>query len=168
MVDQGKFREDLFFRLNVASLNVPPLRQRRDDIPELAEHTLEDLCRAYQYEPMHISRAAMTALCEYDWPGNVRELTNAIEHAVVFTRAGDDEIAPESLPTIVTQREPRAARADGIVPLADAERELIRRTLRLTHGNQTRAAALLQVERHRLHRRILRYGLQDLLRAAVP
>lgn len=165
MVDRGEFREDLYFRLNVATLTVPPLRQRRADVPMLAAHMLDDLCRVYQYLPARVSCAAMDALCAYDWPGNVRELMNAIEHAVIF-RKDDRAIEPCDLPDAVVSAEPsRAERRDGIVPLADAERELIRRTLEATRGNQARAALLLAVERHRLHRRIVRYGLEGLLRS---
>jgi transcriptional regulator with PAS, ATPase and Fis domain len=165
MVGRGEFREDLYFRLNVATLNVPPLRQRRDDIPLLATHLLDDLCRVYQYLPARMSRATIDALCEYRWPGNVRELMNAIEHAVIF-RQGDSAIEPCDLPdAVVSRNQPRASREDGIVPLAQAERELIRRTLHVTRGNQARAAALLAIERHRLHRRIVEYGLQDMLRS---
>ena len=100
----------------------------------------------------------------HDWPGNVRELLNAVEHALVFCRG--DVLTPADLPAEV-RGEGRAPvrRTAGIVPLRDAERELIRRTLRRTNGNQSRAAALLDVERTRLHRRIVRYGLEDLIRA---
>ena len=164
MVARGTFREDLFYRLNVACLHVPPLRQRREDIPQLVRGAVEDFCRLYGRARAGVSAAAMELLCAHDWPGNVRELLNAIEHALVFCRA--DVLAPADLPAEVRGEGGSTAvrRAAGIVPLRDAERELIRRTLRHTNGNQSRAAALLDVERHRLRRRIVRYGLEDLIR----
>jgi DNA-binding NtrC family response regulator len=163
MVARGQFREDLYYRLNVACLEVPPLRVRRGDVPALVKHALDDLCRVYGRQTMPITRDAMDAMYAYDWPGNVRELMNAIEHALVFARG--ETITLEDLPPQVRGGgESAHLRADGIVPLAQAERDLIRRTLCVTGGNQSRAATLLQVERHRLRRRILHYGLQDLLR----
>ena len=162
MVRRGTFREDLFYRLNVACLHVPPLRQRKDDIPLLATTALAELCDLYGRPRVRVSPAAMNGLCAYDWPGNVRELVNAVEHALVFCTG--DELRLCDLPASVRCAGAGGAplRAEGIVPLRDAERELIRRTLRATRGNQSRAAALLDVERHRLHRRIVKYGLQDL------
>jgi DNA-binding NtrC family response regulator len=162
MVRRGTFREDLFYRLNVACLHVPPLRQRKDDIPLLATTALAELCELYGRPRLRVSPAALTALCAHDWPGNVRELMNAVEHALVFCTG--EELRLCDLPTSVRGEGAGGSplRAEGIVPLRDAERELIRRTLRATRGNQTRAAALLDVERHRLHRRIVKYGLQDL------
>jgi DNA-binding NtrC family response regulator len=162
MVRRGTFREDLFYRLNVACLHVPPLRQRKDDIPLLATSALTELCELYDRPRVRISPAAMNAMGAHDWPGNVRELLNAVEHALVF--CAGDELRLGDLPPSVRGETAEGAplRAEGIVPLRDAERELIRRTLRATRGNQSRAAALLDVERHRLHRRILKYGLQDL------
>ena len=162
MVRRGAFREDLFYRLNVACLHVPPLRQRKDDIPLLATTALAELCELYARPRVRVSPAAMNALCAHDWPGNVRELMNAVEHALVFCTG--EELRLCDLPPSVRGESAGGSplRAEGIVPLRDAERELIRRTLRATRGNQSRAATLLDVERHRLHRRIVKYGLQDL------
>ena len=162
MVGRGTFREDLFYRLNVACLHVPPLRQRKDDIPLLVTSALDELCDLYERSRLRVSPAAMNALCAHDWPGNVRELMNAVEHALVFCTG--EELRLADLPPVVRGETSDGSplRAAGIVPLRDAERELIRRTLRVTRGNQSRAALLLDVERHRLHRRIVKYGLQDL------
>jgi DNA-binding NtrC family response regulator len=162
MVRRGTFREDLFYRLNVACLHVPPLRQRKQDIPLLVTRTLQDLCALYGNPPMTISSAAMALLCAHDWPGNVRELINAVEHAMVFSPGC--EIGPAELPVTVLSDPRKTARPDGIIPLREAERDLIRRTLHATNGNQSRAAHLLDIERHRLHRRIVEYGLEDLIR----
>jgi len=164
MVRRGTFREDLFYRLNVAGLLVPPLRQRREDIPQLVRGAVDEFCRLYGREPVRVSAAAMAVLRAHDWPGNVRELMNAVEHALVFCRG--EVLEPADLPAEVCGAAGSSPRlvADGIVPLREAERELIRRTLQHTNGNQSRAAALLDVERHRLRRRIVRYGLEDMLR----
>ena len=160
MVQEHTFREDLYYRLNVAYLPVPPLRQRKEDIEALAQFELAKFARLYHESPKQLSRAALEVLCRHDWPGNVRELSNAVEHAVVF--AARRTLEPSDLPASVRGRAAVAGRCDELVDMETSERRLIEQALKTTRGNQTRAAELLSVERHWLHRRIVRYNLQDL------
>jgi DNA-binding NtrC family response regulator len=173
MVREGRFRQDLYFRLNVVRLTIQPLRERAGEILPLAQHFVADIATAYD-EPMKtLSPAAEAALVRYDWPGNVRELRNAIERAFLF--CADRTIDVIHLPEEVRDaaevfkienavHDPRTFGLESVPRLADAERLLIARVLALTCGNQSDAARLLDVERHRLRRKIVSYGLEDLAR----
>ena len=163
MVRQNAFRIDLYFRLNVVALEIPPLRNRKEDIPLLAEQFLRDMGRIYDEPPHQISTAAMKRLTEYDWPGNVRELRNVLERACALTQ--NATLTVEDLPSEVTTRSAESvpAAAEAIVSLAESERQAIASALRASGGNQSRTALALQVERHRLGRMIRRHGLQTLL-----
>lgn len=167
MVQRGEFRQDLYYRLNVACLRLPPLRDRRDDIPLLVDKCLEDLAVLYQEPARRVTRAAMDALLAFDWPGNVRELMNAIEHAHVFS-PGNADLDVTDLPEEIRLRPgaiaPEASRS--LRTLEAAERDLIAEALRVYHGNQTRVAEALAIERHRLRRRVIYHGLTDLLRVS--
>ena len=168
MVRAGRFREDLHFRLNVVRINVPPLRDRRDDIGLLAEHYLASFAELYQEPAKTLSAEALATLKSYHWPGNVRELHNAIEHACVF--CGDRVVGVADLPSHV-RPSGIAARPDVDPPpmsLEEAERRLIGRALRAAGGNQAEAARLLNFERHRLYRKISRYRLHSLTRHSAP
>jgi transcriptional regulator with PAS, ATPase and Fis domain len=163
MVRQNTFRIDLYFRLNVVALEIPPLRNRKEDIPLLAEQFLGDMSRIYD-EPAHkISPAVMKRLTEYDWPGNVRELRNVLERACALTQ--NATLTVDDLPSELTTRSAESVPtvAKAIVSLAEAERQVIASALRANGGNQSRTALALQVERHRLSRMIRRHGLQTLL-----
>jgi DNA-binding NtrC family response regulator len=172
MVREGKFRQDLFFRLNVVRLKIPPLRERRDEILPLARHFVEDIACAYDEPIKVLSKSAEDALVRYDWPGNVRELRNAIERAFLF--CADRTIDVGHMPSEVSdaaEMPPFEAltnnsqiHLEAIPRLADAERMLIERVLKLTGGNQSDTARLLDVERHRLRRKIVSYGLEHLAR----
>ena len=163
MVRAGTFRQDLYYRLNVATLRVPPLRQRPEDVPPLVRHCLRDLARLYQEPVRAVSADAMRLLSAYDWPGNVRELSNAIEHALAFATGA--EIQPGDLPDAVRSGGASPAEeGERLLTMEAAQRRLVAMTLRACKGNQTRAARALAVERHRLHRIIVRYGLEDLTR----
>jgi len=163
MMREGTFRADLFYRLNVASLSVPPLRLRKEDIALLARHTLCDLARIYQEQEKTLSPTAMHQMHQYDWPGNVRELVNAIEHALVF--AAGDHICCDDLPATIRGAAPiETFTEEAIITLDAAQRGLIARALRAADGNQTRAAQMLAIERHRLGRIIRRYNLEHLTR----
>jgi transcriptional regulator with PAS, ATPase and Fis domain len=158
MVQRGDFRADLYFRLNVVKIEVPPLRQRRGDIVALAEAFLDQQARLYQETAKRLSPDAMAALVSHDWPGNVRQLANAIERAFVLSCG--EIITAEDLPDGLRPACGICSEPQGeILPLATAERLLIGRALQATGGHQARAAALLQIERHRLARKIQRYGL---------
>jgi DNA-binding NtrC family response regulator len=154
-VKAGAFRADLFFRLNVVNLTLPPLRERQEEIPHLAELFVAKHCREAKKPAMHISPAAMKVLTAYPWPGNVRELQNAIERAVVL-KAGE-VITPEDF---ALQPMDLSGEDDGgkNLPFHEAveyrKREIIRRALALTGGSQTRAAEMLGLQRTYLARLI--------------
>jgi DNA-binding NtrC family response regulator len=173
MVRAGTFRQDLYFRLNVVRLAIQPLRQRRDEILPLARVFVEEIANSYAEPLKDLSPAAEQTILRYDWPGNVRELRNAIERAYLF--CGDRTIEVHHLPSEIrdallqaaTDAEPWLhvpAETDAIPSLADAERLLIARVLKVTCGNQSDAARLLDIERHRLRRKIVAHGLEHLAR----
>ncbi len=163
MVRLNTFRIDLYFRLNVVALEIPPLRNRKEDIPLLAEQFLRDMARIYDEPPHKLAAAAMRRLTEYDWPGNVRELRNVLERACALTE--NAILTVEDLPSEVANRSAESGPtvAEAIVSLAEAERQVIASALRANDGNQSRTALALQVERHRLGRLIHRHGLQSFL-----
>jgi transcriptional regulator with PAS, ATPase and Fis domain len=163
MVRLNTFRIDLYFRLNVVALEIPPLRSRKEDIPLLAEQFLSDIARAYDEPLQKLSPAAMNRLAEYDWPGNVRELRNVLERACAL--AANATLTVEDLPSEVTTRfaEPEVTHAETAISLAESERQLIASALRANGGNQSRTAVVLKVERHRLSRLIHRHGLRSLV-----
>ncbi len=160
-VAQGLFREDLFYRLNVIQLRIPPLRERKEDIPLMTRYYLERFKGERGLPGLALSEAALERMVDYDWPGNVRELRNALERAVVM--GNGLEILPEDLP-ISGPRQPAAGiPLDlGLKPAVDRfKKELIVQNLRRTGGNRSRAAEALGIQRTYLSRLISRYGLQD-------
>jgi len=152
--DAGRFRDDLYYRLNVFPIRLPPLRERREDIPALVEHFLVRLSAAMKIPRPTISDAAMTALTRYDFPGNIRELQNVLERACLLAEAGAIDVA--HLPREITgpPDEPAAANT-----LAEVERALVVKALRENQYNQTRAAKALGVSRDNLRYRIKKYGI---------
>jgi DNA-binding NtrC family response regulator len=163
MVAEGSFREDLFYRLNVIPMHLPPLRERRDDIPVLARHFLDKYSPALQ---MQISQGAMRVLMAFPWPGNVRQLENAIERAVTLS-SGRTEIDLPDLPPEI-QAVPEAASApfvefpdnglDMPAYLSSIEKDLIKRSLQRTGGNRNKAAELLRIKRTTLVEKLKRLG----------
>ena len=163
MVSEGTFREDLYYRLNVIPMLLPPLRDRRDDIPLLVTHFLEKFAPG---TAMHVSQAAMRALMAYTWPGNVRQLENAIERAVALS-AGRNEIDLVDLPPEI-QASPQTISTPFVdfpdngldLPayLSSIERDLIRRSLERTGGNRNKAAELLRIKRTTLVEKLKRIG----------
>jgi two-component system response regulator HydG len=156
-VAEGAFREDLYYRLNVFSIVVPPLRERREDIPRLAESLLAQVGAENGFPPKRISPAAMKALLSCRWPGNVRQLRNAIETASLV--AAGDAIEPDDLPAEVTGglRLPTSAAPiplPGPKTMEEAEREAIRAALEKTGGNKTQAARMLGIGLRTLHRKL--------------
>lgn len=166
MVREGTFRQDLYFRINVVRLTIAPLRERPDDIVRLASHFVDELARFYQEPSKRISAGVRQSLVGYDWPGNVRELRNVMERSFVFSSERTIELAHLPIevrePTRQSSR-PGLSPGESITSLADAERVLIARALKKVHGNQSQAARLLGVERHRLRRLILHHGLGHLI-----
>jgi len=161
-VAERRFRDDLFYRLNVIRLTVPPLRERRDDVPLLAHHFLFHHAKRLQRPSMALSREARAALASYDWPGNVRELSNALERAVVL--AQEPVLGPEDLPEAVLECRPaNTPTGDYHSALNAHKRELVRQALDATGGNVTRAAHKLGLSPNYLHRLIGNLGLRDRL-----
>jgi DNA-binding NtrC family response regulator len=167
-VHQGQFREDLYYRLNVITLQLPPLRKRSEDIPLLAQHFLAQYARENEKELREISPRAMELLLDYHWPGNVRELENVIERAVVLSTGAllDVDLLPASVrqPETVMLLPPSALLPSGI-PFRDAvteyERALIIRALQAAGGVQKRAAELLQVKPTTLHEMMKRLNISS-------
>jgi len=167
LVRQGKFREDLYFRLRVVEITLPPLRARREDIPLLAHAFLREFAQENAKPVKELTPEAMEALMNYSWPGNVRELRTAIERAVVLCRG--ERITLRDLPAEVRQQTAPviAATTKPVLPLGDlsvkeAEKQLIIRALEECGGNRTLAAKRLGISRRTLHRKLHFYHLEGL------
>ncbi|MBJ6750161.1 sigma-54-dependent transcriptional regulator [Geomonas anaerohicana] len=161
-VRQKRFREDLFFRLNVISLHLPPLRDRGEDIELLARHFLAKYAARMKRDINDFTREAMQLLKSYNWPGNIRELENAIERAAILTRGST--ITAETLPVWRTPVQLPETRQDGgkrLVSLETVEREHILHVLKASGNNKSRAAKILEIARRTLDRKIEEYGLED-------
>lgn len=156
-VAAGRFREDLFFRLNVLGISVPPLRERRADIAPLAAHFLARLGPLHGWEDASLDAAALKLLESYAWPGNVRELKNAIEHALVFAK--EPVMTPKEFPEIVRASDPSAAGSRSLRSLEDLEREAIQAALEGTRYKIGRAAEILGISRKTLLDKRKKYGL---------
>jgi two-component system, NtrC family, response regulator HydG len=156
-VAEGRFREDLYYRLNVIPVNVPPLRDRRDDIPLLIQHFVSVYAEKNGKEIAGCTAEALSLLCDYLWPGNVRELENAIERAVVLTRAStlDEEVLPREIRDQLggTTGDKALSFAIG-TPLSDIEMRVIKETLRHTKGDKRLAAKLLGIATRTIYRRL--------------
>ncbi len=160
-LEEGAFREDLYYRLNVLPINIPPLRERREDIPFLAEHFVKKLSRDLGAKAESISEGAIRKLAGYHWPGNVRELENVIERSLVLSSGAQLEAADIKLDV-----SPRAASAaesflpDGMT-LDEHEQAIIREALRRADGNKSQAARLLGLTRNALRYRLSQMGMDD-------
>ena len=161
-VAAGRFREDLFYRLNVIGLEVPPLRARREDIPLLASTFLERHAAANRKTIKGFTPQAMDAMLRYGWPGNVRELENAVERAVILS--GGEYVAERALPLAVQNAPVPDADGEelalGSMSLEDVERKAIAATLRETEDNKSEAARRLGITRATLHSKLKKYGLE--------
>ena len=156
-VSAGQFREDLFFRMNVLMIAVPPLRERRADIAPLAERLMEALRTVHGRPKAQLSEAARRMLTTYAWPGNIRELRNALERALVFTRA--ETLEPEHFPANIRGAAVGAAGA-GLRSLEDVEKEVIAATLDATRYKISQAAEILGISRKTLLEKRKKYGLK--------
>jgi DNA-binding NtrC family response regulator len=169
-VAEGWFREDLFYRLNVVPIHIPPLRQRREDVPRLVEHFLSRFQRERRLRMGRVADEAMRSLTAYDWPGNVRELRNVVERIVVL-HGDEEEMALAHLPPEVRGGETTqgadatSARPDFPLSLEDRvaglERQLITQAMQAANGNLSQAALLLQTTRRKLKYKADQYGLID-------
>lgn len=160
-LESGRFREDLYFRLNVISLHIPPLRDRVEDIPLLAQRFLEDYSQENGKAVAGFSPAALEIITAYHWPGNVRELRNAVQRAVILCKEG--EILPSDLPPTVRpgirteQSRPNALTVPIGAPLHEIEQAVILETLKSCGGNKTRTATILGISPKTLHLKLRRY-----------
>jgi DNA-binding NtrC family response regulator len=162
LVRQGTFREDLFFRLRVLEIWIPPLRERWADIPLLAQAFLKEFAEENQKTVTGFTQDAMDLLTRYSWPGNVRELRAAIEHAVVLCRG--DRVTIRDLPPGVrnaTEGQSRPAPPQGEMTMKEAEKDLIIRTLKEAKSNRVLAARKLGISRRTLYRKLALYSLED-------
>ena len=163
MIREGTLRPDLFFRLSTVRINVPPLRERLDDLVILSETLLQRLARKYKKRMRGISPATFSILMHYNWPGNVRELEGVIEHAVLFAQG--DTILPADLPDHINTA--RRSNYLCVIPpyltKDDIEREAIAQTLERTGGNIKKTAQILNYNRPTLYRKLRRFGLRTSL-----
>jgi DNA-binding NtrC family response regulator len=153
LVKAGTFRPDLYYRLHVFCIDLPPLRERREDVPLLVNHFLNKFCMATSRPVPQLSPEALDVLLQHDWPGNVRELENAVERALVIGRAS--EIRPADFSFQFQPEPPRGGRT-----LEEVERVHIERVLRETEHNLSRAARILDIDRTTLYNKLRRYGLR--------
>jgi DNA-binding NtrC family response regulator len=160
-VREGSFREDLYYRIKVLSLDVPPLRERTTDLALIAERHLASVAKREGKPELRIAPAALAVLVSYPWPGNVRELLNVIERAAVMTDTPEIGLfdLPEDFRGKVRRVAPIEAAAEGELTLAELEREYIQAILRRVGGNRTRAAQVLGVPRRTFYRRLVEYGI---------
>jgi two-component system response regulator HydG len=161
-IHAGRFRDDLYYRLNVVAIAMPPLRERREDIPLLAQHFLEQFSETNRKRIKGFTPQAMDRLLRYEWPGNVRELMNAVERAVVLARA--DYLNEQEFPLIPREAGPEGAipigsYGSGDFPLDEVEKTTILRTLELSNGNKSEAARRLGITRRTLHKKLKTYGV---------
>jgi two-component system, NtrC family, response regulator AtoC len=162
LVNEGKFRDDLFYRLSVVAVDLPPLRERREDIPLLVKSFLDEVNRENGKQVREVTPEALNLLLAYDWPGNVRELRNVIEQMVVLARA--ERLTVRDVP-------PQVRGAADLTKISvvrtgmtveEAERQLIMQALKETDGNRTQAARKIGISRRTLHRKLKQYGLEHL------
>jgi DNA-binding NtrC family response regulator len=156
LVEQGKFRDDLYYRLNVITITIPPLRERKEDIPLLVTHFLQKYNIETGKKIEKIAESALNILMDYQWPGNVRELENTIEHAVVVTEG--NVILPEALPDFLKQK--KTLPTDTKKSLEEVEKQHIIQVLKENQGNISRAAEVLGINRVTLYRKIKEYNIQ--------
>ena len=165
MMSQGTFRQDLYYRLNIIALHIPPLRERREDLPELCEALLRKVNRTLQFDVDGVSREAMELLMQYDWPGNVRELENVLERSVnLMDEVGD--ILPEHLPPTMRRpaTKPALSNQEETKELAgimeEAEKQAIYKALETAGGNRSQAAKILGIHRSGFYQKLSKYQIK--------
>jgi Nif-specific regulatory protein len=160
-VAEGAFREDLYYRLNVFPIHVPPLRERKQDIPDLLRHFVEKISQEYGRN-ISISKTAMSTLTQYDWPGNVREMENLIERLVIM--ADGDEIDSSLLPSFLSEQSRNRTPEQPLSRIEEIERKEILTTLERNKWNQTRTAQELGITLRQISYRVRKFGLDELLK----
>ncbi|GAB6157392.1 sigma 54-interacting transcriptional regulator [Desulfotomaculum varum] len=163
MINRRQFREDLYYRLNVVSLEIPPLRERKEDIPELVHLFMQEFCRKYDKSIKKIEPAVMSSFLDYTWPGNVRELKNAVERLVVLTDGEviDEQALPENLRrnTYISLVTSPVAQGKLMNVAVEAEKQLILKTLQQVRGNRSEAARVLGIPRSTLYYKLRQLGI---------
>jgi DNA-binding NtrC family response regulator len=156
---RGEFREDLYYRLSVIEIHIPPLRERQEDIPPLVEYFLSETQKKYETPEKRFDDEAIELLCAFDWPGNVRELRNVVERSVLLCQ--DSVIQPYHLPTRISHYQPVAYNVKIMLGCSaqDAERQLILQTLASVNNNKSQAAKILGISRKTLHNKLRDYDL---------
>lgn len=164
MVEEGSFREDLYYRLNIIRLHLPSLRKRREDIPSLLAHFLKEVCQKYQLPNKLFSTDVVAYLMNYQWNGNIRELINTVEYAVVMTE--NDVIEIEDLPSILKEETPKEVRQSEATILEQlylqeeqTEKNIISQALQAANGNKSKAAETLGIHRSTLYRKLKKYEI---------
>ncbi|MFW5784520.1 MAG: sigma 54-interacting transcriptional regulator, partial [Spirochaetota bacterium] len=159
-IERATFREDLYYRLNVVNIHIPPLRERKEDIPLLVSAFIKEFATENGKAVEGIDSKARALLYNYSWPGNVRELRNSIESAVVMAKG--PIISPDDLPpSIAADSESNYVRIHLGATMAEAEKELIRANLAANNGNKSRTAEVLGIGRKTLHRKLAEYGMES-------
>jgi two-component system response regulator AtoC len=156
-IKTGRFREDLYYRLNVIPILIPPLRERKEDIPALVDFALGK-CRNGMSKNLRVSKDAMTVLMQYDYPGNVRELENIVEWGATLTAS--DSIEKDALPSVIFKKSENSGSLSLAQVAAEAEKDHIIHILKIAQGNKTKAAELLGISRKTLWGKITTYGLK--------
>ena len=157
MVEEGRFRQDLLYRINTIELHIPPLRERGNDILLLADHFLQRYARKYRKEMRGLTREAKNKLLKYAWPGNVRELQHTMERAVIL---GDGSLLrPENFVFQASSVARPHKEEKEVLNLEQLERQAVERAMRLSEGNMTKAAEYLGITRFALYRKIEKLGL---------
>jgi two-component system response regulator AtoC len=158
-IAQGKFRKDLYYRLKVLTIYIPPLRERREDIPLLIQHFLHKINREHHTRVLKIEDRAVQLLSQYDWPGNVREMENLLTLACILGK--EEVILEETVKEILNRSQRLPYDRPNVSTLGEAEEEILKRALKTTQGNLTQAAKLLKISRPTLRTKIQKYHLQD-------
>jgi len=165
MVKEGKFREDLYYRLNTFQITIPPLRERKEDIAVLANHFISSFSREYRTKVEGISEEAMAYLERYHWPGNIRELRNVLERAIIMATE-EAIILPHHLPVEITKKEGSKEKdildisvSPGSESLPQWEKAILKKTMEIAQGNQSKAARMLGISRYTLRYRLKKFGL---------
>lgn len=163
LIDEKLFRSDLYYRLDVLSLHLPPLRERRDDVDAIVDRSLTRLSKRIGRDKPKISKASLQKLRAYDWPGNIRELQNVIERAIMLSRGG--EILPEHLVRLGSKGASEGGSSEGaigeLLPLADIEKMHILAVLKNCSGNQRKSARILNISKSTLWRKLKEYGIDS-------
>jgi two-component system, NtrC family, response regulator len=158
-VKAGRFREDLYYRLNVVAVTLPSLRQRKGDIPALVSHFIEKYAKSYGKTVKGLAPGTLNALLAHSWPGNVRELENAVERAVVLTKGA--ELTADDLPPTLRGPRPKDVAGGSLIPgatMAEIEREAILRTMEMVGGSTSRAAEVLGISVRKIQYRLKEYA----------